>query len=72
MLKLLNGKPASEMFNFRSPSFKQLGLEKEKLGSQDMIELMLKEPRLIKRPVLSIGDRVFFGAGPSTLEKLFN
>jgi len=27
---LLQGKPASEMFNFRSPSFKQLGLEREK------------------------------------------
>jgi arsenate reductase-like glutaredoxin family protein len=69
---LLGAKPASEMFNYKSPSFKQLGLGKDKLGDQDLIELMLKEPRLIKRPVLSIGDKVFFGAGPSTLDKIFN
>ena len=67
---LLKGKPASEMFNFRSPSFKQLGLERDKLSDDELIDLMLKEPRLVRRPVVGIGDNVYFGADKSVLESL--
>jgi len=52
--ELLQDKPASELFNFRSPSFKQLGLERDKLNDNALIELMLKEPRLVRRPVVRI------------------
>jgi arsenate reductase-like glutaredoxin family protein len=34
---LLSGKPAAEMFNFRSPSFKQLGLDRNKLSDKDLV-----------------------------------
>jgi arsenate reductase-like glutaredoxin family protein len=61
---------ASEMFNFRSPSFKALGLAKDKLSDQEHIDLMLKEPRLIRRPVIKIGDKVYFGASVAILEKI--
>ena len=70
ILNLLGNRPASEMFNFKSPSFKQLGLEKEKLDNEDLIGLMLKEPRLIRRPVVRIGSGVYFSANQSILEKL--
>jgi arsenate reductase-like glutaredoxin family protein len=56
------------MFNFRSPSFKQLGLDRDKLGDDELIELMLKEPRLVRRPVVRIGESVYFGADRSILE----
>ena len=68
--EVLQGRPASEMFNFRSPSFKQLGLEQDKLSDSELIDLMLKEPRLVRRPVVRIGDKVYFGADRSVLEKL--
>jgi arsenate reductase-like glutaredoxin family protein len=42
--ELLDGKSASEMFNFKSPSFKKLGLERDKLSDSELIDLMLKEP----------------------------
>ena len=58
------------MFNFRSPSFKQLGLEREKLSDNELIDLMLKEPRLIRRPVVRIDGQVYFGADRSALEGL--
>ena len=35
------------MFNFKSPSFKELGVKAESLNEDKLIELMLKEPRLI-------------------------
>jgi len=67
---LLEGKAASEMFNFRSPSFKQLGLEPDRLSDRELVDLMLKEPRLVRRPVVRIGDRTYFGADRSILEGL--
>ena len=68
--ELLQGKPASEMFNFRSPSFKKLGLERDKLSDKELIALMLKEPRLVRRPVVRIDGKVYFSAGRSVLEGL--
>ena len=68
--ELLQGRPASEMFNFRSPSFKQLGLERDKLSDNEFIDLMLKEPRFIRRPVVRIDSNVYFGADRSILEDL--
>ena len=68
--ELLQGKPASEMFNFRSPSFKQLGLERDTLSDKELIDLMLKEPRLVRRPVVRIGDRVYFSADRTVLENV--
>ena len=58
------------MFNFRSPSFKQLGLERDKLSDNELIDLMLKEPRLVRRPVVRIGDEVYFSADKSVLESI--
>jgi len=65
---LLQGNPASGMFNFRSPSFKKLGLKRENLGNEELIDLMLKEPRLVRRPVVKIAGKVYFGADRSFLE----
>jgi len=66
----LQGRPASEMFNFRSPSFKKIGVDQNKLGEDDLKTLMLREPRLIRRPLVRIGDGVFFGADSKVLAGL--
>ena len=58
------------MFNFRSPSFKKLGLEREKLSDSELIDLMLKEPRLVRRPVVRIGNNVYFSADKTILERV--
>jgi len=58
------------MFNFRSPSFKKLGMAREKLTNDKMTEMMLAEPRFIRRPVVQIGRKVFFGAGVNVLKDL--
>jgi arsenate reductase (glutaredoxin) len=67
---LLQGKPASDMFSFRSPSFKELKLDQAKLTDDDLIDLMLKEPRLIRRPIAKIGRDVYFGADSRALAEI--
>ena len=68
--ELLKEKPASEMFSFRSPSFKALGLDQAKLTDDELINMMLKEPRLIRRPIVKIGRNVYFGADRKMLEEI--
>ena len=58
------------MFNFRSPSFKKVGVDRNKLGDSDLIKLMLQEPRLIRRPLVRIGEEVYFGADSKVLAEL--
>ncbi len=67
---LLQGKPASDMFSFKSPSFKALGLKPDTLKDHDLVNLMLKEPRLIRRPVVRIGRKVYFGADSKTMAEI--
>ena len=69
-MELLQGKQAAEMFNFKSPSFKKMGLEQDKLKDAELIDLMLKEPRLVRRPVVRVGGKVYFSADKSVLESL--
>ena len=69
---LLQDKPASEMFNYKSPSFKKLGLERDKLKDEDLIDLMLKEPRLVRRPVVRVGENVYFSADAKVLKNVIS
>ncbi len=67
---LLQGRQAAEMFNFRSPSFKKLGVDRNKLGDNDLIKLMFQEPRPMRRLVVRIDEVVYFGADSRVLAEL--
>ena len=60
----------TKFFSFRSPSFKKLGLQKDSLERDQIISLMLEEPRLIKRPIVKIGDLVILGTDKNLLDRL--
>ena len=60
------------MFNFRSPSFRKLGIEAEKLNNDELIDLMLEEPRLVRRPVVRIDGKLYFSANKAILEGLIS
>ncbi len=64
---MLQGNEAAVMFNFRSPSFLKLGLDREKLSDDDLIGLMLQEPRLIRRPIVKVGRKIYFAASAEIL-----
>jgi arsenate reductase-like glutaredoxin family protein len=60
------------MFNFRSPNVKSMGLETDKLSYDPLLNLMVQEPRLIRRPVVRIDGKVYFGADSKVLESLLS
>ncbi len=58
------------MFNPRSPSVKSMGLDPAKLTNDRLVDLMLEEPRLVRRPVVRVGEKVYVGADSKVLEEL--
>ena len=65
---IIGVRPASDLFSWKSPSFKALGLSPGSLDAEALIRLMLREPRLIRRPIVRIGDRLIIGADWPALE----
>ena len=45
--ELASGIGVSQLFARRSPSLKQMGMADRELSEEKMVELMLKEPRLV-------------------------
>ncbi len=66
--ELIRLKPPSEVFSWRSPSFKAMELEQESLSPEDLVRLMTQEPRLIRRPIVRVGDRLIIGANQKSIE----
>jgi arsenate reductase len=50
-----------EMFSWRSPSAEPYRERRGRLSDNELVSLMLAEPRLVRRPVLVVGDSVLFG-----------
>ncbi len=57
----------SELFARGSPSLKKMGLAGQELPDAEMLKLMLQEPRLIRRPLVKIGDKMLIGANLKVL-----
>lgn len=47
--------------NKHSKPYRELNLAKKKVSKSRLITLMLKDPNLIKRPVMIDGKKVYFG-----------
>ena len=53
---------ASKMFATRSPSLKKMGLAVKDMTDDEMLALMLQEPRLIRRPIVRLRGQFLVGA----------
>jgi arsenate reductase-like glutaredoxin family protein len=62
----MNG--TENIFARRSPSLKKLGLADKQLTDDEMVNLMLQEPKLVRRPLLKVGDKLMVGAGAAAVD----
>ena len=69
--QLIGDRPVAEVFSWNSPSFKKLGLNREDLEDDQLIRLMLEEPRLIRRPLVLVGDQLIVGTDRKAMEQAF-
>ena len=51
---LIDDRPVSEFFSWVSPSFKKLGVGRSALDDNQLIAMMLEQPRLIRRPLIVV------------------
>ena len=57
------GEPGvTAMFASRSPSLKKMGIDPAELSDERKVSLMLEEPRLVRRPIVRLDDRLIIGA----------
>lgn len=68
--RLIGGRSLAEVFSWNSPSFKAMGLKREELDDGQLLRLMLDEPRLIRRPLVQVGEQLIIGADRKALERL--
>lgn len=53
------GLPAKEILRTKEESFLKLKLDPETLTLGQAVDLMIKHPELIQRPIVQMGERVF-------------
>ncbi len=58
----------SAMFARRSPNLKKLGLADKELSEEEMVSLMLQEPRLVRRPLVLMDGKLLVGANIKAVE----
>jgi arsenate reductase/regulatory protein spx len=56
------------IFARRSPSLKKLSLVDKELSDDEMINLMLQEPKLVRRPLIKVGGKLMVGGGIAAVE----
>jgi arsenate reductase-like glutaredoxin family protein len=66
----LHPQGAAGLLSRRSARFRALGLEGRALGEEETLELLAREPRLLRRPLLLRGDRLVVGYDEQALRGL--
>ncbi|MFN7088728.1 MAG: ArsC/Spx/MgsR family protein [Candidatus Paceibacteria bacterium] len=70
LLKELKLKP-DDLLRKNEPIYKKLGLEKKKLQDDKLIELMIKYPDLVQRPIVEYGRKALLARPPEKLKEIF-
>ena len=58
------------MFSWKSPSSKPFRELRGKTTDDELIELMVEQPRLIRRPILTDGDQIVFGFNQDAYDEI--
>jgi len=68
--RLIDEEHLADFVNTRSPTYKERGLDVNKLTKKQAIDLMLEEPNLMRRPLVLSGRKAVFGFDADRYEDL--
>ena len=70
--RLLGGRPAADIFSWRSPTARKLGLaaRRDTLSNDELIRMMIEEPNLIRRPLFEVNGQLVAGFDPTARQEL--
>ena len=61
---------AKDLLRRGEPEYKELGLGNQNLSEQQLIQLMIKHPKLIERPIVIAGGKAIIGRPPEQVLNL--
>ena len=67
---LLGDTPPADVFSWRSPSARKLGLDRD-ATPDELIRLMADEPRLVRRPLIRADGRLIVGTDKRAMAAAF-
>lgn len=70
VLAALGGMEVFDLLNIKSKAFKDLGIDLKNIASREAGELMVSNPRVMYRPLLTDGKKLVLGFKPEEMEKL--
>jgi arsenate reductase len=62
--------PARELLRKKEPAFKTLRLAERDLTDEEIVDLMVKHPDLIQRPIVEKGARAILARPPERLKEI--
>ena len=68
--RLIDESHLEDFINTRSPAYKERNLGARKLTKKQVIDLMLEEPNLIRRPLVMSKRKAVFGYKPEEYDAL--
>ena len=68
--QLIDEQGLDVVLNSRSPTYKAMALGERKLSKSEAIDLMLKDPNLIRRPLVLTKAKAILGYKPEEYDKL--
>ena len=68
---LLGDTPPADVFSWRSPSARKLGLDRDTVSPDELVRLMVDEPRLIRRPLIQVEGRLIVGTDKKAMAEAF-
>lgn len=72
MMKILSmtTEGIDEILATRSQTFKDLGIDVNELTVSELIKLIIEEPKLLRRPIITSGNKLIVGYNESALQKI--
>ena len=67
-----HGMTVADVISTRSTPYKQHDLANRHLSDDQILDLMIEEPRLLRRPIVISGDRVVIGHNAAKLQELID
>ena len=64
------GISAAELLRTKEDIYKQLGLAKKDLGSEEIMDLMVKHPDLIQRPIVEKGSKAILARPAERIKEI--
>lgn len=68
---LLGETNPADVFSWRSPSARKLELNRDTVTADELISLMVSEPRLIRRPLIQVEGRLIVGTDKRAMAEAF-